>query len=145
MSADPPWRTCLHKQGWDASGSELVSNYYHDGSGGIRWKSSNSIIRNNDFREVRCVRALWMQVRCSSFVIFLTPTLFLLWVFFVREQVQRIEVTPLQHYLEGTLFISNVSIEGNRMDPDHIIICQGVNHPTPDACENIRVMNNSKY
>lgn len=43
------------------------------------------------------------------------------------RQVKYLEVTPLQHYFEGTLQISNVSIEDNLFDQSKITFCQGTN------------------
>jgi hypothetical protein len=80
----------VHIEGWDQAGSVMTGCRFFDGFDGIRWKSSNSVIRGNDFRAIKYL-----------------------------------EVTPLQHYFEGTLQIHNVSVVDNVMDPKVVTWCQG--------------------
>eukprot|EP01052_Picozoa_sp_SAG31_P000598 SAG31_NODE_17_length_35773_cov_25.999271_23_plen_195_part_00 len=82
----------VHISGWDASGAVLEGNRYYGGYDGIRWKSSNGVIRGNDF-----------------------------------SKIKYLEVTPLQHYFEGTLQISNVTIQDNKLDPSKLTFCKGTN------------------
>ena len=99
------WQSCCSRSCCcPASVPRCTRNRYYDGFDGIRWKSSNSVISDNDFQAVRYI-----------------------------------EITPLQHYLEGTLAISNVSLTNNNIDDKIVAICMGTNqkHPTPASCKEI--------
>lgn len=62
------------------------------------------------------------------------------------RDVKYLEVTPLQHYFEGTLQISNVTIQDNELEPSKLTFCKGTGGKGEfwkGACINMTARNNT--